>query len=233
MAGKRRRTTIRRKRRFTRRAGRKTYKRRRTSISRAPRGWKPFGNSRIARLTYCDNIALDPGANTVAGRVFRANGLFDPDVALGGHQPYGFDQLMSIYNRFCVLGAKIVVTAVPAASFASYIIAVKLSDVATITSTTPTVLQEQPGYRYKLITNGNTTPTPRMVHTYSARRMCRPGFMFNDQYCGTVSNDPNDQWFFHVLTAAANPNADNGPMTFNIRIDYIAKFMNPTELAAS
>ncbi|QGQ63634.1 capsid protein [Chicken circovirus 5] len=199
MAGKRRRMPIRRKRRSTRRAGRKTYKRRRTSISRAPRGWKPFGNSRIARLTYCDNVTLDPGANVVAGRVFRANGLFDPDVALGGHQPYGFDQLMSIYNRFVVLGSKITVTAVPANNFGSFIIAVKLSDVAAITSTTPAVLQEQPGYRYRLCTNGLQGMTPRMTQTYSARRMCRPGFMYNDQYCGTVNNDPNDQWFFMCL----------------------------------
>jgi len=224
---------IRRKRRFTRRAGRKTYKRRRTSISRAPRGWKPFGNTRIARLTYCDTFALDPGANVVAGKIFRANGLFDPDVSLGGHQPYGFDQLMSIYNRFIVLGSKITITAVPAQTTNAYMIAIKLSDVASLTTTTPTLLQEQPGYRYKLFTNGQQPAIPRVISTYSARRMNRPGFMNNDQFLGTIGNDPNDQWFFHVLTCNPVPGIDNGAMTFNVRIDYIAKFLNPSELATS
>lgn len=232
MAAKRRRV-FRRKRRFTKRASRATYKRRRTFRTRIPRGFKPFGNTRVARLTYCDNIVLDPGANVTAGKVFRANGMYDPDTALGGHQPYGFDQLMALYNRYVVLGAKITITAVPAASFASYIIACKLSDNATLLSTTPTVLQEQPGYKYRLITNGNTTPSPRLTMGYSARKLCRPGFMNNDTYQGTVNKDPDDQWYFTVLTCSAVPSVDNGAMTFNIRIDYIAKFMNPIELAAS
>lgn len=233
MAGKRRRTTIRRKRRFTRRASRATYKRRRTIRARIPRGFKPFGNSRVARLTYCDNIVLDPGANVTAGKVFRANGMYDPDTALGGHQPYGFDQLMALYNRYVVLGAKITITAVPASSFGTYIIACKLSDNATLLSTTPTVLQEQPGYKYRLYTNGNAAVMPRLTMGYSARKMCRPGFMNNDTYQGTVNKDPDDQWYFTVLTASAVPTVDNTAMTFNIRIDYIAKFMNPIELAAS
>jgi hypothetical protein len=36
-------------------------------------------------------------------RVFRANDLYDPDYAVGGHQPYGFDQLMAQYFHFTVL----------------------------------------------------------------------------------------------------------------------------------
>lgn len=232
MAAKRRRV-FRRKRRYAKRSSRATYKRRRTFRARIPRGFKPFGNSRVARLTYCDNIVLDPGANVTAGKVFRANGMYDPDTALGGHQPYGFDQLMALYNRFVVLGAKITITAVPAGQFGSYIVACKLSDNAALLSTTPTVLQEQPGYRYKLFTNGSAAPMPRLTMGYSARKMCRPGFMTNDTYQGTVNKDPDDQWYFTVLTASAVPTADNGPMSFNIRIDYIAKFINPIELAAS
>jgi len=234
MAGKRRRTTFRRKRRPTRRTSRKTYKRRRTSIPRTARGWKPFGNTRIARLTYCDNFTLDPGANSTAGKLFRANGLYDPDATVGlGHQPYGFDQLMAVYNRYVVLGSKITVTAMPSGLNSALIIAVKLSDNAALLSTTPTVLQEQPGYKYKMISNASAAVQPRITATYSARRMCVPGFMYNDQYIGTKNLDPADQWYFTVLTANPSPTIDNVNMYFNVRIDYVAKFMNPVELEAS
>lgn len=233
MAGKRRRYGYGRKRRPSRRAGRKTYKRRRTLRSRAPIGWKPFGNSRVARLTYCDTFPLDPGANTVASRIFRANGLFDPDVALGGHQPYGFDQLMAVYNSFCVLGAKITVMPIPDSSFTSYGIAVKLSDQASLLSTSPTTLQEQAGYRYRMYMNGSAAPSPRVIATYSARKILRPGFMYNDKYQGTVNTDPSDQWFFHVVLYSPVPVANPAAMQVNVRIDYIARFTSPAELNAS
>lgn len=34
--------------------------------------------------------------------VFRLNSLFDPDFTYTGHQPYGFDQLASIYGQYVV-----------------------------------------------------------------------------------------------------------------------------------
>ena len=37
----------------------------------------------------------------------RANDLRDPEVALGGHQPRGFDDFMNIYDKFTVTGSKI------------------------------------------------------------------------------------------------------------------------------
>jgi len=35
---------------------------------------------------------------------------YDPEVALGGHQPRGFDQFTDVYNTFTVLGSKISVS---------------------------------------------------------------------------------------------------------------------------
>lgn len=36
---------------------------------------------------------------------FRANGMYDPEVSLGGHQPYGFDQLCSQYAKWTVISS--------------------------------------------------------------------------------------------------------------------------------
>jgi len=44
-----------------------------------------------------------PAVNSIAVKEYRANGMYDPEFALGGHQPYGFDQLMAQYNHFTVL----------------------------------------------------------------------------------------------------------------------------------
>jgi hypothetical protein len=42
--------------------------------------------------------------------VLRANDLFDPEFTGTGHQPMGFDQLMTWYNHFVVVHARLVCT---------------------------------------------------------------------------------------------------------------------------
>lgn len=233
MAGKRRRTTIRRKRGSRRRTGRMAYKRRYGFKKATPRGWKPFGNSRIAKLTYCDTITVDPGVNTVGQYRFKANGLYDPDVAVGGHQPYGFDQLMNVYNNYTVLGSKITVTLCPTSTWNSYGIGVKTSDLATLLSLTPTVIQEQPGYRYRLFTNGPASPIPRVTGVFSAKKFLGNKIKYNDNYTGTTVTDPQDVWYYHVLLWCPITTTDLGTTTLNIRIDYTAKFFSANELNQS
>ena len=60
-----------------------------------------------AKLRYHTTVTLTSTAGAVASHVFRANGMYDPDVTSTGHQPAGFDQMMLSYNHFVVTGAHI------------------------------------------------------------------------------------------------------------------------------
>jgi hypothetical protein len=62
-------------------------------------------------LRYSTSFALSSVAGAVVTYVFRANDLFDPDLTGTGHQPMGFDQMMVFYQHFCVVKARIIVTA--------------------------------------------------------------------------------------------------------------------------
>ncbi len=56
-------------------------------------------------LVYTDTLTLTtPGSSSAFGTEFtyRLNSLFDPYFSLGGHQPYGYDQIMAFYNRYMV-----------------------------------------------------------------------------------------------------------------------------------
>jgi len=48
---------------------------------------------------FTTSIATLVGSN----QIFNLNSLFDPDRSGIGHQPYGYDQLAAIYNRYRVL----------------------------------------------------------------------------------------------------------------------------------
>ena len=56
-----------------------------------------------SKLRYSTKFTLNPAASTnVVQHVFSANGLYDPDITGVGHQPRGFDQLMSLYAQYTV-----------------------------------------------------------------------------------------------------------------------------------
>ncbi|HHZ94411.1 MAG TPA: hypothetical protein EYN67_02375 [Flavobacteriales bacterium] len=42
--------------------------------------------------------------------VYQLNNLFDPQVALGGHQPMYYDSFAAIYNEYLVTSAKVIIT---------------------------------------------------------------------------------------------------------------------------
>jgi len=71
--------------------------------------WMPvFPASVTKRLRYSTTFAGSSMTGAITSTyVFRANDLFDPDFTSTGHQPMGFDQLMTWYNHFTVRMAKI------------------------------------------------------------------------------------------------------------------------------
>jgi hypothetical protein len=58
------------------------------------------------KLRYSTRAQFTPTGTTVQQFQLRGNGLFDPQVALGGHQPRGFDEFMKTYDMYTVHGSK-------------------------------------------------------------------------------------------------------------------------------
>jgi len=88
---------------------RSTKKAKTTAVTRAVR------SVRVSRLIRdLTNVEFRYSTNfDVSGIVsywthgFRANGMYDPDAGVGGHQPLGFDQYMALYSRYEVVTSKI------------------------------------------------------------------------------------------------------------------------------
>ena len=69
-----------------------------------------FPEKMRSTLRYFAVVDLGAATFSTTKNFFSANGMFDPDLTNVGHQPLGFDQLMTIYNHYVVLGSKIKVT---------------------------------------------------------------------------------------------------------------------------
>lgn len=63
-----------------------------------------------AKLHYTCHVSSNISAANYKSYEFIANGMYDPEASMGGHQPYGFDELMVRYNDYTVLYASITAT---------------------------------------------------------------------------------------------------------------------------
>lgn len=72
----------------------------------------PFRPRMNVKLTYTQTSTYSSGTNGAFGTssTFSLNSLYDPDISGVGHQPYGYDQLTTIYNRYKVNGVLLRVT---------------------------------------------------------------------------------------------------------------------------
>jgi len=162
--------------------------------------------------------------------VFRANGLYDPDLTFTGHQPLGFDQIMPLYNVFTVLSARITV------DFIS-------TSVPTFGGVTVTTLPTAAYTDYNSYIEAGTTsyvlmdtesgPRNRITATVDiAKFQGLHDLTDNSNYGGSVVADPTAQVYFHVLAQDVNKTSTaNAEMS--VVIDYDVVFSNPRSMPTS
>lgn len=104
--------------RNSRRKGTKFTRRYRPARSSAivrsvrPKWQNPLSQKGYFKFRYQDssfNMSTAAVEGYINTRVFRGNSLFDPDYTGVGVQPYGYDQMCAIYNRYYVYASKITV----------------------------------------------------------------------------------------------------------------------------
>ena len=59
------------------------------------------------RHRYAESITVNAVANVDVWHLYRCNGMYDPRVALGGHQPMYFGRMGATYDHYVVTGATI------------------------------------------------------------------------------------------------------------------------------
>lgn len=190
-----------------------------------------FGNSHITKLRYVEEITMNPGAGLIANYVFSANGLYDPNVTGTGHQPRAFDQLMTFFDHYVVLGAKITVTPVKldtANTVPGYFGILVSDDGITVAGHTLLDIMEtrlNKSNRTKLVGfNYDMAKTSRSISAkFSARKFFHKNVKGDDIFRGSASSNPSEQAYFEIYHSSVNGN-DPDPCTFFVQIEYIALF---------
>lgn len=194
-------------------------------------------SKQLVRLRYCDEITMDPGSGQIQTYNFSANGMYDPDItATLGHQPLYFDQYMSNYDHFTVIGSKIKVTVLPhdnAYATNAYPLAfgVNVSDDTTFqyTSLAQIIESNQNRGMWRSANNSLTGANYKGKHPQIVRKFSAKKFFQNalaDSNKGTVATNPSDQAYYTVWASSVDSN-DPARTSFLVELEYIALLTEP------
>ncbi|MEO5351366.1 MAG: hypothetical protein H7836_17250 [Magnetococcus sp. YQC-3] len=198
----------------------------------------PLPKQFCTKLKYTDAFSINPAAGTVGEYRFLANDLYQPNAMTTGHQPYGFDQLMAMYDHFCVIGAKIRFrVSVPSNNDQPFIMLIQVNDGAALTqANNVTAVMEQPRTKRKIISKpSNATGNElELTHTFSTKSFFHlKSLIGQSQFQGDAGSRPTEQALFICGIAPMDAVADLAAYTCTAEIVYTAVFTEPRILNQS
>lgn len=131
----------------------------------------------------------------IAYYTFSANGLFDPDISGAGHQPRGFDQLMTLYDHYTVLGCKITAKfQTPSSDVNDFICGIALADNASFSISQPRDFLENSYGNSKPLNGGAGAMSTTVTKYVSIRKFLGRSKPLSDpQLKGDNTSNPTEQ----------------------------------------
>lgn len=206
-----------------------TYQRPVTSSSKTISAIKGIGNRVTSNFIYCDQFNIDGAAAGVTGKyTLSLSSLFDPNVTGAGHQPGGFDELMAIYEKYCVTEAEYRITIYNNNATAGSFNCCSISDVPTSDNDIRTIIENGQCQHHVLGLN----PGGASVKTFSgtvdiakAHGVSRSQLLSDDTFWGGATVSPPDQIFLKLATTGINFAADGPQCNVVAEIKYKAVLM--------
>lgn len=179
------------------------------------------------RLSWTESVALTGfGTGITQDYVVQMNSPYDPQYAIGGNQPAYFDQLMAVYERGVVIGAKITATfALPSTATVGdgpYIVGIHTSKSGSLPTTDAPTLLSAANTGYKLLGQGDGTKS--VTQLYSPKNSM--GRSKEDiQMFFTATGNPSFGYYAHCF-ASPQGTSTAGSVNAVITIEYIVEVFN-------
>lgn len=226
--------------RKSRYGGRRYIKRKMRATVRANPTYMP--DRYFTKLKYSsfnsvpDSVSPDGYYGT---KIYRGNGLFDPDQAIGGQQPMGFDQLVTFYQRYRVYACKIWVRlhSLGGTGTTPYYLAV-----CPFIGTTPTGfngwitnITEQPYSRFRTRNQYDSNPSIKMcMSTAKIYGVNKSNVKNDDLFSSPTGTLPTNQWSYLLSYGNLNPAASAATNYITeVKITYYCEFYERRNLPRS
>lgn len=196
---------------------------------------QPIPQRSIVKMKYAEAIPVTWSTGTSASVYrFNLNSIYDPNRTGAGHQPYGHDTFLALYNRYRVIGCswKIFTTGYTGAI---QVAAQPANEELFTTGTTVSEVRENPRSKYvvqlpgapsKLL--GGYTSIPSLVGRTKAQ------YMADDRYQAVFGASPNELSILNVLAGYMDDSVTaSGQAILNIELEYTVECFDVKHLAQS
>jgi hypothetical protein len=187
------------------------------------------------RLKWFARIAITSTSGAVAQNVLRHNGLLDVDVTGGATQPEGFDEWMTMYDRFRVVASKLKLKSASSGTTnlnGSFICVLTPSTSATVYATIADA-ESAPFAISKMYSFGGNPLTMSKYLSVSTLVGISPQAVLAEQsYSGTVGADPGDPTYWHLTFQAMDAATTTSAYLF-VEIEFLVDFFDRNNFAMS
>lgn len=166
---------------------------------------------------YNTNVPLGAGFTNF---YYSCNGMYDPNISGGGHQPLFFDQMTPLYKHYCVIGSKITVS-FPITDVDSIVGCFINDDTSIAGGMTLEGLMEQSQTQYRHLLRTATHPTTLSMK-WSAKNYFGKNPLANPELQGDVASNPFEQSYFMLFYGPTDKVSIITTFTVNVNIEYIA-----------
>lgn len=190
------------------------------------------------QFNYVERVTINGGAGGAAGNyLFSCNSLYDPNRSSAGHQPLGFDQLMTMYDHFVVVGAEITATFLSPSettSLAQQICAIGITDSASDNPTNIETILERGNIKFGMLGNqAGSGSQLTLTHKVDVGRFLgRKSPLSDPQLKGSTSANPAEECFFQ-LSVASPSTGDPNTLDVLVSIVYTGYLIEPKRPASS
>lgn len=204
---------------------RRRFGKRRQATTNVNRSLQPIPSRYICKMKYSANVATDIAGNYV----FNLNSLYDPDRTGTGHQPYGYDPLSQLYNRYRVISCGWRISS-PSGSYRQ-IGCIPSNDLGITWSIND--LKENPRAKYIVQSVGGGTMTlTGKSYIPALMGRTRSQYMADDNYQAVVSASPSEQALLYIHTATNGGDAEPFAQV-QVLLEFTAEFFDVKHIVQS
>lgn len=193
----------------------------------------PFPTRMVAKLRYCETVAIQTAVTNQGAVFYSCNSIYDPYKSGAGHQPYGHDTYSTIYNHYTVLKSKCKFQMTQSSAvLQANTYGGTIEDDTSPASLSFDAWRERPNCKeHMLVINAGAEQRPLTLYWDRNKR-----FPKQDTYLALSAPfgaDPAEQEYFMLVAQSASVGLSLGTVYVSVEIEYTCEFYELKDLGSS